>query len=193
MPEITETIFLKNMSCNCCIRLIKQELKNINVDVKDIQLGEITISYDEGKVEYSDIHHLLEENGFEIIRDREKQIVEQIKKAVMDLVHHSTFNSMVRNSDFLVEKFNMSYQHLSTLFSKHEKITLEKYIILHKIEKVKELIQAEDITLSEIAYMMAYSSVQYLSTQFKSVAGVSVSEFKKNPAKYRRPLELLTD
>ena len=180
------------MSCSCCIRLIKQELSNINVEAKHIQLGEITISYDKGELDFSDIQELLEENGFEIIQDKEEQVVEQIKKAIMDLVHHSTFNSMVRNSDFLVEKFNMSYQHLSTLFSKHEKITLEKYIILHKIEKVKELIQSEDLTLSEIAYMMAYSSVQYLSTQFKSVTGVSVSEFKKDPAKYRKPLESLS-
>lgn len=193
MTGVTETIFLKNMSCSCCIRLIKQELSNINVEVKHVQLGEITIGYDKRKINFSDIQDLLEENGFEIIHDKEEQVVEQIKKAIMDLVHHSTFNSMVRNSDFLVQKFNMSYQHLSTLFSKHEKITLEKYIILHKIEKVKELIQAEDLTLSEIAYMMAYSSVQYLSTQFKSVTGVSVSEFKKNPAKYRKPLESLTD
>jgi AraC-like DNA-binding protein len=181
------------MTCNCCIRLIKNELEQADVIVENIQLGEISISYDAEVVSIAKVNEILEENGFEIIRDREEQIVENIKKAVIDLVHHSTFNSMVRNSDFLVEKFNMSYQRLSSLFSKHENITLEKYIILHKIEKVKELLQAEELSLSEIAYMMAYSSVQYLSTQFKTVTGVSVTEFKKDPARYRKPLEFLTN
>ena len=193
MSQVTNTFFLKNMSCNFWIRLIKQLLTNNNVDIINIQLGEVTVSYNQHKVTEEKINLLLVENGFDIIKDREDHLIEQIKKAVIDLVHHSTFNSMVRNSEFLVEKFNMSYQHLSTLFSKHEQITLEKYIILHKIEKVKELIQMGDLTLSEIAYMMEYSSVQYLSTQFKSVTGVSVSEFKKNPAKYRKPLEFITD
>jgi AraC-like DNA-binding protein len=181
------------MACNCCIRLIKNELEQAGVAVDNINLGEVTISYNEGAISIAKIHEILEENGFEIIRDKEEQIVESIKKAVIDLVHHSTFNSMVRNSDFLVEKFNMSYQRLSTLFSKHEHMTLEKYIILHKIEKVKELLQANELSLSEIAYMMAYSSVQYLSTQFKTVTGVSVTEFKKDPARYRKPLEFLTN
>jgi AraC-like DNA-binding protein len=181
------------MSCNCCIRLIRNELEQIGVGVDNIQLGEITIRYDKRKVRAEKIHQILEDNGFEIIKDREEQLVEKIKKAVIDLVHYSTFNSMVRNSDFLVEKFNMSYQRLSSLFSKHEKMTLEKYIILHKIEKVKALLQADELSLSEIAYMMAYSSVQYLSTQFKNITGVSVTEYKKNPAKYRKPFESLTD
>jgi AraC-like DNA-binding protein len=93
---------------------------------------------------------------------------------------------MVRNSDFIVGKFNLSYQHLSTVFSHHEGITLEKYIILQRIEKVKELIQLEELTLSEIAYMMGYSSVQYLSTQFKNITGYSVTEYKALPEKERK-------
>jgi AraC-like DNA-binding protein len=100
---------------------------------------------------------------------------------------------MVRNSDFLVEKFNLSYQYISTLFSKQQSITLKKYIILQKIEKVKELIQYGEHTLSEIAYMMGYSNVQYLSTQFKNVTGISVSEFKKDPWKYRNAMNELGD
>ena len=99
---------------------------------------------------------------------------------------------MVRNSDYLVERFAVSYQYLSGLFSKHQGITLEKYIILHKIEKVKELVMEDELTLSEIAFMMGYSSSQYLSTQFKSIAGVSITAFKKDPVKYRKALEVLS-
>ncbi len=98
---------------------------------------------------------------------------------MIDLVHHSTYNSRIRNSDYLVERFNLSYQYLTSVFSKHENITLEKYIILLKVEKVKELLDQGEFTLSEIAFMMGYSSVQYLSSQFKNVVGISVSDYKK--------------
>jgi len=97
-----------------------------------------------------------------------------------DMVQNTTYNAMIRNSDYLVERFGLSYPYLSALFSKHEGTTLEKFIISLKIEKVKELIEEEDLTLSEIAYMMGYSSVQYLSTQFRAVTGVSVTDFKNS-------------
>ena len=116
-------------------------------------------------------------------------LVEQIRHAVIDLVHNSTYNAMVRNSDYLVERFGMSYPYISSLFSKHEGTTLEKFTILHKIEKVKELIEYGELTLSEIAYMMGYSSVQYLSTQFKSVTGISVTEYKVTPSNSRLGLD----
>jgi AraC family transcriptional regulator len=132
---------------------------------------------------------MLESLGFEIIRDKEKALVEQIRLAVIELVHNSTYNAMVRNSDYLVERFGMSYPYISSLFSKHENTTLEKLIISNKIEKVKELIEYGDLTLSEIAYMMGYSSVQYLSTQFKSVTGVSVSDYKANPFRERKGVD----
>ncbi len=118
-------------------------------------------------------------------------LVEQIKQAVIELVHHSTYNAMVRNSDYLVERFGMSYPYISSLFSKHESTTLEKFTILQKIEKVKELIEYADLTLSEIAYMMGYSSVQYLSTQFKTITGISVTDYKANPAIERKSLDAL--
>ena len=133
----------------------------------------------------------MEGYGFEIIRDKEKMLVEQIKHAVIDLVHNSTYNAMVRKSDYLVERFGMSYPYISTLFSKHENVTLEKFTILHKIEKVKELIEYGELTLSEIAYMMGYSSVQYLSTQFKLVTGISVTEYKGARANLRSGVDRL--
>lgn len=188
-----QKLIIKNMSCHCCIKLVARMLEEKGIKVHDIQLGEARVSFDDTEISREDINELLENEGFELVIDREKQIIEQIKSAVIDLVHHSTFNAMVRNSDFLIEKFNLSYQYISSIFSKHENLTLEKFIILQKIEKVKELIQYGELTLSEIAYMMGYSSVQYLSTQFKNITGVSVSEFKKNPAKYRKPIDKVKD
>ncbi len=197
MPEkkksawLKKTIHVKNMVCNCCIRLLKKELDIDGIRVNSIKLGTVEISYAPEKVTLKMVEAMLEEFGFEIISDKEKILVEQIKLAMIELIHNSTYNAMVRNSDFLVERFNMSYPYISALFSKHEKTTLEKFTILHKIEKVKELIHYGELTLSEIAYIMGYSSVQYLSTQFKSVTGISVTDFKANPVIKRKSLENL--
>lgn len=176
---IRKKLIIKNMTCHCCLKLIRRILADADVEVLDARLGEAIIRFDPEIISVEHITALLEADGFELVQDKDKQLVEQIKSAVIELVHYSTYNAMVRNSDFLVEKFNLSYQHISTIFSKQESTTLEKFIIRQKIDKVKELIQYGDLTLSEIAFMMGYSSVQYLSTQFKAITGVSVSDFKK--------------
>ncbi len=173
-------LHIKNMSCICCVRLATMALNHAGINVVNARLGEIDVEYEKKAHSLRSIVALLEAEGFEMLYSREEKIVEQIKNAVIDLVHHSTYNAMVRNSDYLVERFNLSYQRISTIFSQHMHITLEKYIIQQRIEKVKELINEGDLTLSEIAFMMGYSSVQYLSTQFKSITGISVSDFKKN-------------
>jgi len=187
--QIKKTIHVRNMVCNCCIHLLQKELSVDGIRIEELKLGTIHLSYDPKIITWKSIVTILEQFGFEIIHDKEKLIVEQIRLAVIDLVHYSTYNAMVRNSDYLVERFEMSYPYLSSLFSKHEKTTLEKFIILQKIEKVKELIEYGDLTLSEIAYMMGYSSVQYLSTQFKNVTGISVTDYKNNPSVPRKSLD----
>ena len=186
------TIHVKNMTCSCCIHLLHRELTLDGIDIHDIRLGTLVLSHDPKKITWKKIESILESYGFEILTDKEKMLVEQIRNAVIDLVHNSTYNAMVRNSDYLVERFGMSYPYISSLFSKHEGTTLEKFIILHKIEKVKELIEYGELTLSEIAYMMGYSSVQYLSTQFKSVTGISVTEYKVTPSTSRLGLDKIS-
>jgi len=150
----------------------------MGVTVKYVKMGEVSIVFNPDMVTEKEIIRKLETNGFELIRNRESILINQIKNAVRDLVYHSTFDAMVKNSDFLVQKFSLSYQYMSTLFSTREHITLERFIILQKIEKVKELIRQDELSLSEIAFMMGYSSVQYLSTQFKKITGISVSDYK---------------
>lgn len=176
---IRKEIFLRNIGNGCCEKLLRREFRDFDgADIININSGKVTISYDPEKITWKKIEKFLKEIDFEIIRDKEDVLVEQIKSAVIELVHHTTYNAMVRNSDFLVGKFSLSYPYLSTVFSKKENMTLEKFIIDQKINKVRELLQQEELTLSEIAYMMGYSSVQYLSTQFRKVTGVSVTEFR---------------
>ena len=186
---IRKEIHVKNMVCNCCILLLKRELSMEGIEIHEIKLGTVSLSFHPARITWKKIEKILNGLGFEIIADKEKILVEQIKQAIIELVHHSTYNAMVRNSDYLVERFDVSYPYLSTLFSKHEQTTLEKFIILNKIEKVKELIEYGEVTLSEIAYMMGYSSVQYLSTQFRTITGISVTEYKNNPEVQRKSLD----
>lgn len=170
------------MVCNCCIRIIKQELSKLPLKIEYISLGEIHIEYSESEISRAEIDAVFEREGFPVLEDKEKILVEQLKTAVIELIHlNNNKSSIIRNSDYLVEKLGTSYHILSRLFSKHEKITLERFIILHKIEKVKELLDYDELSLSEIAYDMGYSSVQYLSNVFKGVTGKSVTEYKKNP------------
>lgn len=182
---VSSTLLLKNMTNNCCVYVVRNELEKLGVQILSIKPGMVKIEYDLTYIGYELIKKTLSHFGFDIIVDKEKALVEQIKISVIELIHLSNnANSIIRNSDYLVDKLHYSYPHLSSIFSKHENTTLEKYIIRHKIEKVKELLSHDELTLSEISYQMGYSSVQYLSTQFKNIIGVSVSEFKKDPAQY---------
>ncbi len=187
--EVSKTLYVKYMVCKCCIRIIKQELEQHGIHVYRIVLGEIDIKFDDTKITDSQIEKIITDNGFEMVTNKDKILVEQIKTAVIELVHFANnMNSIIRNSDYLVEKLGYSYQHLSAIFSKYESKTLEKFIILHKIEKVKEMIEYGDLTLSEIAFTMGYSSVQYLSTQFKNITGISVTDYKKTPDVKRKSI-----
>jgi AraC family transcriptional regulator len=177
------------MVCNCCIRVLKEDLENAGVVVLKIKLGEAEIRYDPEKINLVHIEKIVNSDGFELITDKEKILVEQIKLAVIELIHYyNNANSLIRNSDYLIEKLGYTYQYLSSVFSKHENTTLEKYIILQKIEKVKELLEFDNYTLSEISFLMGYSSLQYLSNQFKQITGVSVTDYKKNKSSERKPL-----
>ena len=180
------------MVCHCCLRVISEDLRKYGIVVHRMQLGEADIEYDESRFSEKFITDIIRGSGFELITDRNTIICEQIKLAVIELVHYANnVNSIIRKSDYLVEKMNMSYQQISKTFSKHENITLEKFIILHKIERTKELILSNEYTLSEIAFMMDFSSVHHLSNTFKKVTGVAVSEFKKSPATFKKSIDNL--
>ena len=185
--EQTITLMVKNMVCNCCLRIIRQELEKLPVTIIHIGLGEINLSFDQEKIKKKDIIAVLEKEGFPFIVSREEILVQQIKIAIKELIHFSgNKSSIIRNSDYLVEKVGASYQVLSPIFKKHEGISLKKFITLRKIEKVKELLDYDELTLSEIAYDLGYSSAQYLSTVFKTITGHTVSEYIKSPDRRKK-------
>jgi AraC family transcriptional regulator len=188
-------IHIKNMVGNSCVKLVKQELERTGfIEIIHIEMGKAEIQYDSQVISIEGINTILKRNGFEIISDNNKKLVEQIKTSVIQFVFYgNNTNSLIRNSDYLSEKLQHSYRHLSKVFSETTGITLEKYIIIIKAEKIKELISYDELTLSEIAYQMGYSSVQYLSNQFKQVTGYSVSEYKNLGRKDRKSLSELLE
>ncbi len=184
------TIHIKNMVCNRCIKVVKEELEKLGLQVNEISLGEAVIQ-SESKINYDLINMTLKENGFELIDSRHSRIIEKIKVTIIETIKEMSEGKAaeVHFSELLQEKLNLSYQYLSGLFSSSEGITIEKYIILQKIEKVKELIVYDELSLSEIAYRLGYSSVQHLSNQFKKVTGLSPSHLKKIKDIKRKPLD----
>ena len=177
------------MYSRCCIRLLQNILQQNNFTVSAIGLGFVEIELTKEKTE-DEFLQILKTESFEILLNKDKIKVEQIKQAVIELIHYmNNVDSIIRKSEYLIEKMQMSYQQISRLFSKYEDITLEKFIILHKIEKVKQLLENEDYTLSEISFMMDYSSVQHLSNQFKKITGYTVSGYKELKNKPKTPIE----
>ena len=159
------------------------------IQVLQVELGKAEILYNEGIINLEMINLILKRNDFELIENKEERMVEQIKQSVIQLVFYgANTNTILRNSDYLSQKLEEPYIKLSKIFHKHTLITLEKFIIQIKIEKVKELMSYESLTLSEIAYQLGYSSVAHLSSQFKQIEGINVQDYKKKGSKIRKSL-----
>jgi AraC-like DNA-binding protein len=184
------TLYIKNMVCNRCIKVVKEELEKLGFVVDKIALGEAVISTENDKVPFEKIKDALNENGFELIDDKNAKLIERIKVLIINKIHHSSNELEKFNfSKFLTEEIGMNYSHLSSLFSSMEGTTIEKFIIHQKIEKVKELLAYNELTLSEISYQLGYSSVQHLSNQFKQITGLNPSFFKKLKEQKRTPID----
>jgi AraC family transcriptional regulator len=183
-PFVRETIRIKNMVSDCCTLMAKILLESADIRVEQIEPGKALILMRDPGCELEKAGQLLSTAGMGIIKTRDEVISDKIKLAVIDLIHRmNNVNSIVQKSDYLVEKLGMSYQQLSKIFSRHYTMTLEKYIILNKIERIKELIDQDEFSLTEIAYMMDYSSVAYLSAQFRKYTGYAVSDYKHGVGK----------
>jgi len=191
MEVLTVKFFLSHMVSKGCIQLVELKLSSIpSIKIISVRLGEVVLEMDKKSGAQIDIEGLFESLGFKVLKHPDTLITEQAKLAAIELIYYANnSNSLIRNSDYISDKLQMPYEKISKIFSRVTGNTLEKYIIQLKVEKAKELIAGNEYSLSEISYMLGYSSVQYLSNQFKKTAGITVSEFKENPIKYRLPIE----
>ena len=172
-----------------CKMLVKAELEKMHINYKSVELGEAEIEESISNKQYDELKTVLLKSGLELMDDKKAMLVEKIKNIIVEMVHYSDELPVTNFSDFLSKKLDHNYTYLSNLFSEVKGITIEHYIIIQKIEKVKELIIYDELNLTEIAFKLNYSSVAHLSNQFKKITGLTPSFFKKLKYKRRSSLE----
>ncbi|TCD01651.1 AraC family transcriptional regulator [Pedobacter psychroterrae] len=184
------TLYVKNMVCDRCIMIVNQQLQNLGFEVGEISLGKVTVQPDPDAAKLQDISSALQVLGFELIDKEKDQLIEQIKTEVINLVHYSDLNEINQSLMHLIaDRLNKDYAYLSRSFSDAEGITIERYIIQQKTEKVKELLEYGELNLNEISYKMGYSSSAHLSAQFKAITGFSPSKYKAAKDQNRKSLD----
>ncbi|MCJ8291414.1 MAG: AraC family transcriptional regulator [Crocinitomicaceae bacterium] len=185
------TIYIKNMVCNRCKMVVKSIFEKLGLHPLQVELGEVELHENDISSLKDLLIQELQSVGFELLDDKRKQTIEKVKNLITDLVQNQNNNLDITLSEYLTTKIFQDYNSLSNLFSEVVGITIEKYYILQKIERVKELLVYNELTLSEISFQLNYSSVAYLSNQFKKVTGLTPSHFKKFRTVERKPLEEL--
>jgi AraC family transcriptional regulator len=176
------TLHIKNMVCDRCIMVVRQEIEKMGLHPEKVLLGEVVLKENElTSTQQDQLDKTLISLGFERIDDRKARLIEGIKNKVISMIHHQDRLSLKSNwSDLLMNEFHYDYNYLSNLFSSVEGTTLEQYIIRQKIERVKELLLYDELTLSQIADRLGYSNVAHLSAQFKKITGFTPSALKKS-------------
>lgn len=183
-------LYIKNMVCDRCKMAVKNVLEQLQLSPQAIELGEVTLDEDQlDKQQLSTLSHALTEIGFELIDDRKSRLIEKIKNVVIELIHHLEEQPEIKYSDYIAGKLHHEYTYLSKLFSEVEGTTIEQYVIRQKIEKVKELLVYDELSLSEIAYKLGYSSVAHLSAQFKKITGLTPSFYKNKDFHQRTAID----
>jgi AraC-like DNA-binding protein len=168
---------------------VKSELEKLGVSYVEVKIGEVNTIDDLPQAKLEILDTALRKSGLQLMDDKKSILVEKIKSAVIELVHYTDDQIKTNLSDYLSEKLNYDYTYLANLYSEVKGITIEKFYLTHKIEKVKELIVYDELNLSEIAYKLHYSSVAHLSNQFKKITGLTPSHFKMLKNKRRQTLE----
>ncbi|PIF00990.1 MAG: hypothetical protein CR994_02785 [Maribacter sp.] len=181
-------LYIKNMVCDRCKIVVSQSLGEMGLTCANVELGTVTIVSDTVP-DYGQVRRVLESKGFELIADKNGVIIERIKTSLIDFVDPERQIEEGNVSAFLSKTLNRDYSLLSKLFSRTQGISIEKYVIRLKIEKVKEFIQMNDLSFSEVAYTLGYKSSSHLARQFKAVTGLSMSEYKNMQEWERRPLD----
>jgi len=182
-------IYIKNMVCPRCIVAVKDALAQEGIGFTSVELGKVQLQEDLGNEQKKKLMGILKSKGFELLESQSAALISQIKALIVSQIHHSDKLIHVNFSTFLSQEIGQEYTSMSRLFSQVEGITIEKYITQQKTEKVKELLIYDELSLSEIADKLKYSSMAYLSSQFKKETGMTPSDFKKQTKPARKGLD----
>jgi AraC family transcriptional regulator len=187
----TTTLYVRNMVCPRCIRVVRDELAAMGLDVRSVALGEVVLGGGKELLPLDGIRAVLEANGFGIVEDRKAKTIEKARRAALKLARHDYEKTPLRmkDSDFISKEVGLDYRRVTTLFSQVESVTIEQYVILQRIEYAKELLKYGELTLSEISWRMGYSSAAHLSTQFKKVTGMTPTAFRAMGGPDRRSVD----
>ncbi|MDQ3192611.1 MAG: AraC family transcriptional regulator [Bacteroidota bacterium] len=186
-------IYIKYMVSNRCKIAVKEELKKLGLHFMLVELGEVDVMENISLEQREQLKAGLLNSGLELMDDKRAMIIEKIKNVIIEMVHHKEELIKINFSNYLSEKLNYDYTYLANLFSEVQGTTIEQFIISHKIERIKELMNYGELNITEIAWKMNYSSVAHLSNQFKKVTGLSPSHFKQLKDIRRKPLEEIGD
>jgi len=171
--------------------IVKSELENLGLHYSTVELGEVEIKENISAEQREQLSIALKKSGLELMDDKKSILIEKIKNVIVEMVHYSNEELKTNFSDYLSEKLHYNYAYLANLFSEVQGTTIEHFVILHKIERVKELLVYNELNLTEIAYLMHYSSVAHHSAQFKKITGLTPSHFKQLRDKRLNMLENL--
>jgi len=172
-----------------CKIAVKEVFRNLGLVYSNVELGEVEIAEILTDEKLKDLKISLLNIGFELIEDRRAILIERIKNIVIDMVHHSDSQIKINFSDYLSERLKYDYTYMANVFSEEQGVSIEQFIISHKVERIKEYIIYDELNMTEIAFKMNYSSVAHLSGQFKKVTGLTPSYFKKLKMKRLEPIE----
>lgn len=183
--------YIKYMVSLRCKMIVREEFLRQGVTHPVVELGVVDINQDLTKLQLEDIKKNLAKTGLELLDDHKTILIERIKSLIIDMIHYKEELPKVKYSDYISENLQYDYTYLSNIFSEVKGTTIQHYIIMHKIERVKELLLYDELSLSEISYKLHYSSVAHLSNQFKKLTGLTPSYFKQMKKKRRENLENL--
>lgn len=182
-------LYIKYMVSLRCKMVVKEELKKLGLHFIVVDLGEVEVMEDLTQNQHDILKEAILKSGLELMDDKRSVLIEKIKNVIVEMVHYADELPKINYSDYISEKLHYDYTYLSNLFSEVKGVTIQQFIILHKIERVKELLLYEEFTLTEISYQLQYSSVAHLSNQFKKITGLTPSQFKLLKYKHRKPIE----
>lgn len=182
-------LYIKNMVSIRCKMLVMAELEKLYLPYKTVELGEVELEENISEEKREALRAALLVSGLVLMEDKKSILVEKIKTIIIEMIHYSDELPEVNYSVYISQKLNLNYTYLANLFAEVKGTTIEQFIIIHKIERVKELIIYDELSLTDIAALMQYSSVAHLSKQFKKITGLTPSHFKQLKNKRRNPLE----
>ena len=182
-------LYIKNMVSNRCKMIVKSEFEELGLHFIIKELGEVEIMESITAEQLNLLNSNLEKSGLGLLDDKKRVLIEKIKNIIVELVYYSQEQPKINLSDYLSEKLNYDYTYLANIFSESQGTTIEHFFLTHKIERVKELLVYDEISLTEIAYKLHYSSVAHLSNQFKKLTGLTPSNYKHLRNKRRKPTE----